>query len=301
MSVPAAYLVVILVWSTTPLGVQWSSQGLSPVAGALSRMFLAALLGWTAARLLKVAVPWHRQALKIYAVSNIGLFVGLICVYIGASYISSGMISVLFGLSPIASAILSRYFLREPPFSVSRWMAVLLGLCGLVISFSQSVMLTGNSYLGFLLVGFGMLCFSISGILIKREPFDMHPLAQTVGSLTLATPLYAFSGLFLGLEVESLTLRTVAAILYLTVFGSFIGFFCYFYILKHMRASSVALVTMVTPVLAISLGVYFNGEAVTPNLVIGALLICACLLLFYWGDKLVARAAVDTRSANLEK
>ena len=65
MSVPAAYLVVILVWSTTPLGVQWSSQGLSPVAGALSRMFLAALLGWTAARPLKVAVPWHRQALKI--------------------------------------------------------------------------------------------------------------------------------------------------------------------------------------------------------------------------------------------
>lgn len=291
MSVPAAYLAVILVWSTTPLGVQWSSQGLSPITGAFSRMFLATLLGWAAVLLMKVAVPWHRQAFKVYAVSNIGLFAGLMSVYIGAAYISSGMVSVLFGLSPIASAFLARYLLDEPPFTLSRWIGVSLGLVGLLIIFSQDVVLTDKNYLGFLLVGFGMLCFSISGVLIKRAAVDMHPLAQTVGSLTLATPLYAISGLIIGLHVDSLQPRAIAAILYLTIFGSFIGFFCYFYILKHMQASSVALVTMVTPVLAISLGVALNGETVTQNLLIGASLICACLFLFYWGDAVFLKSS----------
>ncbi|MGB1061264.1 MAG: DMT family transporter [Ketobacter sp.] len=287
MSVPAAYLAVILVWATTPLGVQWSSEGLSPLAGAFSRMFLAAIIGWIAARLLKVTVPWHRQALKIYAISNIGLFFGLMCVYIGAKYITSGMISVLFGLSPVASAILARFLLDEPPFSLAKWLAVATGLGGLLVIFSQDMTLTDSSYTGFVLVGIGMLCFSLSGVLIKRHSIDMHPLAQTVGSLTLAAPLYLVAGLFIGLEVDSPHPRAIAAILYLTLFGSFIGFFCYFYILKHLAASSVALVTMITPVLAISLGVFLNGETVTETLAIGASMICTCLLLFYWGDQLL--------------
>lgn len=286
MSVPAAYLAVILVWATTPLGVQWSSEGLSPLAGAFSRMFLAAIIGWIAARLLKVVVPWHRQAVKIYAISNIGLFFGLMCVYIGAKYITSGMISVLFGFSPVASAVLARFLLDEPPFSIAKWLAVGTGLGGLLVIFSQDMALTDSSYTGFILVGIGMLCFSLSGVLIKRHSIDIHPLAQTVGSLTLAAPLYLMAGLIFGLEVNSPHPRAIAAILYLTLFGSFIGFFCYFYILKHMAASSVALVTMITPVLAISLGVFLNGETVTEKLAIGASMICTCLLLFYWGDAL---------------
>lgn len=36
MSVPAAYLGVILIWSTTPLGIQWSAQGASFDAGRIA-------------------------------------------------------------------------------------------------------------------------------------------------------------------------------------------------------------------------------------------------------------------------
>lgn len=289
MSVPAAYLAVIIVWSTTPLGVQWSSQGLSPLAGAASRMCLAAAIGWVVVRLLKVSVPWHRQALKTYAVSNIGLFLGLMSLYLAATRLPSGMISVVFALSPVASALMARYLLDEPPFSLARWLGVALGLSGLLVIFGEDVALSRHSYPGFVLVGVGMLCFSLSGVLIKRQNCTLQPLAQTVGSLTLAAPLYLLAGLVLGLQVDSPPPRTIAAILYLTIFGSFVGFICYFYILKHLAASSVALVTMVTPVLAISLGVWFNSEPLTPNLVLGAGMIVGCLLLFYWGDSLLRR------------
>ncbi len=292
MSVPIAYLAVVLVWSTTPLGVQWSSQGISPVAGALSRMFLAALIGWAAARLMKVAVPWHGKALRIYAISNIGLFMGLMSAYLGATMIPSGMISVIFGLSPVMSALLARYLLNEPRFSTSKWVALALGVAGLVVVFNQGFELANQSYLGFVLVGFGAFCFSLSGVLLKRESFSLHPMAQTAGSLMVATPLYFVSGLFLGLEVNSPSPKAIAAILYLTLFGSFIGFFCYFYILKHLSASSVALVTLITPVNAIALGVYLNGETLTANLVAGTFMICGSLLLFYWGDQWARRFAL---------
>lgn len=44
MSVPAAYLAVILIWSTTPLAVKWSGEGPGFLFGALGRMALGVLV-----------------------------------------------------------------------------------------------------------------------------------------------------------------------------------------------------------------------------------------------------------------
>ncbi len=296
MSLPAAYIAVVLVWSTTPLGVQWSSEGLSPVTGAMSRMVLAALLGWVVCWAARIPVPSDKKSLRIYGISNIGLFAGLMCVYIGAAYIPSGLISVLFGLSPVVSAILARQFLPEPEFTISQWIAVILGLSGLLVTFSDDISWSENSSLGMGLVVFGMMCFSLSNVLIKREQVSMHPLSQTVGSLTLAAILYSITAAVFGIEVNSPQPKALFAILYLTIFGSFIGFFCYYYILKHMAASRVALVTLMTPVIAIALGVWFNGEELTSHLVVGAILICSGLFLFYWGDRWARTLQILKRS-----
>lgn len=293
MSVPAAYIAVILVWSTTPLGVKWSAEGMSPVAGAFARILLATLLGWALTRAVGIVVPWNRVAIRVYAWSNIGLFMGLLSVYFGAQFMPSGLVSILFGVSPILSALLSRKLLDEAPFSISKWLAMLLGVAGLVVVFRHEVLLLDGNPLGFALVLFGVFCFCISSVLIKREGPVVHPMAQTVGALTMATPLYGISAAILGLQIESFEPRAIGAILYLAIFGSFVGFFCYFYVLKHLAASTVALTTLVTPVIAIALGSMLNGELITPSLVAGAAMIGGCLLLYYWGDQILARFSLQ--------
>lgn len=289
MSVPAAYLAVIMVWSTTPLGVKWSAHGISPAAGAFARILLATALGWMLVRLAGVAVPWHRKALRVYGYSNIGVFVGLLCTYIGAQTISSGLISIMYGMSPVISAVLARFLLNEPPFSLSKWLAMVTGVLGLVVVFRHEVVASQGSLTGFALVLFSVFCFSFSGVMLKREGPVVQPFAQTVGALTLATPLYGIAAAIMGLQIESIQPRTVGAIVYLAVFGSFVGFFCYFYILKHLQASTVALTTMITPVLAVTLGALLNGEVITHNLLAGAAMIATALLLYYWGDALFAK------------
>ena len=41
MSVIIAYLIVVLIWSTTPLGIVWSSESVSPTLAVTSRMLIA--------------------------------------------------------------------------------------------------------------------------------------------------------------------------------------------------------------------------------------------------------------------
>jgi drug/metabolite transporter (DMT)-like permease len=68
--------------------------------------------------------------------------------------------------------------------------------------------------------------------------------------------------------------RAEAAIVYLGVFGSVLGFALYYYIVKHVEAGKVALITLVTPVLALLLGSFVNGEVVPGRVWLGAGCIC---------------------------
>jgi len=57
------------------------------------------------------------------------------------------------------------------------------------------------------------------------------------------------------------------------VFGSVIGFALYYYVIKHLEASRVSLITLITPALALWLGNVFNGEEVGLRLGVGTALI----------------------------
>ena len=109
MPVLLAYVAVVIVWSTTPLGVKWSGDGLSPVMGAFARIALASVAARVIAKAMRIEVPWHKAALKAYLYANIGWSVGLIAVYLAAKTLSSGLISVMFGLSPIVSALVALF------------------------------------------------------------------------------------------------------------------------------------------------------------------------------------------------
>ncbi|AQS37914.1 hypothetical protein Sps_02762 [Shewanella psychrophila] len=86
------------------------------------------------------------------------------------------------------------------------------------------------------------------------------------------------------MPVETWQERSLWSILYLGVFGSQIGFISYFYILQNLKASTVALVTLITPVFAMMLGAQLNDETITDSLVIGAMFVISGLGLYQFGE-----------------
>ncbi|MGI9321045.1 MAG: hypothetical protein ACR2O5_06490 [Thiogranum sp.] len=61
-----AYIGIILIWSTTPLAIQWSGDGVGYLFGRTSRMFLGVMVGLMVAGLFKVRLPWHAEARRTY-------------------------------------------------------------------------------------------------------------------------------------------------------------------------------------------------------------------------------------------
>lgn len=291
MSVSAAYLAVILVWSTTPLGIVWSSESVNPTIAVLLRMLIAVILGAVVVKARNIELPKESKAIKVYCYSAIGIYGGMMFSYMAASYLSSGMMSLIFGLAPILSAILAQKLLKEPAFSWVRQLAMVISLVGLAIVCSDSISLKENSEIGLIYILFAVFFFSLSGILVKSVEILIHPMATTVGALSISIPLFALTWLVLDgtLPIDTWESRSIWAIVYLGVFGSFIGFVAYFYVLQKLSASTVALVTMITPVMAISLGAVLNNETISSTLIFGAMFVLIGLACYHWGEKVLLR------------
>lgn len=281
MSVPAAYLGIVLIWSTTPLAIQWSAQEAGYSFAVLARM----AIGFTVAGLIvaawRIGLPLHARARRAYLLGGLSLFGAMALTYWGARFIHSGLISVLFGLSPLITSALARIWLNEPPLRPTQFAGVLFGIAGLAVIFLHDHGATRtDAPAGLAAVFAAVLIYSGGLVGLKRIADDSPPLATTVGTLGVSLPLFAaLWWLADGRAPADIGTRSLAAIAYLGVFGSVIGFAMYYYVIKHLDASRIALITLVTPVIALLLGHLLNGEAIGLRLATGTACILGGLLL----------------------
>lgn len=301
MSVPAAYLGVILIWSTTPLGIQWSAQGASFSFAVMARMLIGLAICAVLLRATRTAFPFTAAARQLYLVSGLSIFVAMLLTYWGALHIPSGLISVIFGLSPLLTGVFAALWLSERTLTPLRLTGLALALGGLWFIFGQPWPGDSRATLGTAAVLAGMTAQALGLVWIKRLNVRASPLAITTGSLGVATPLFVLAWVVADAAQlpADITPRAGAAIVYLGVFGSVVGFTLYYYVIQHLDAGRVALITLITPVSALLLGQALNAEFIPRSGWIGIALIGAGLLLYEWQALTGSRPATRTDQERL--
>ena len=288
MSVPLAYLTVVLIWSTTPLAIKWSAQGAGFAFAVAARMVIGLAVAALILLLWRIRLPLGARARRSYLAGGLGLFGAMTLTYWGSQYIHSGLVSVLFGLSPLVTGLLALLWLEEEAFNARQFAGMLLGLVGLAVIFGDSGNLGGEPDGAHAVAGVAALLaavtiYSASLVWLKRIGDDSPPLATTAGTLGVALPLFGLVWWYAGAEIPvPLPLQAGGAIIYLGVFGSVLGFALYYYVIKHMETGKVSLITLVTPVLALWLGNLLDGEVISARGWAGAGLIGLGLALHQW-------------------
>lgn len=283
-SVLAGFVVVVLIWSTTPLAVKWSGQGPGFLFGVTARMLIGTLLLLLLVRIRRVTIPFHAAAIRTYLAAGLGIYGAMICVYWGAQFIASGFISVIFGMTPILTGVFAWFILQERGLSLLRVGGMVIGLFGLLVIFHRSLGLGNAVILGMVAVAIGVILHSISGVMVKRLHGNLPALSVTAGGLLVATPLYLLTWLVVdGHWPQQLPAHALWSIVYLGAVATGIGFSLYFYILKHMPASQVALLTLLSPVFALWIGHLFDHEVIGADVWLGAALVLCGMSIYQWG------------------
>lgn len=279
-----AYLSVILIWATTPLAIQWSATGLHFLTGLTGRMLIGIAVIAVLFGLTRKKLPLTAPALRIYLAGGLGIFCAMLLVYWSSGYIPSGWISVIFGLSPIFTGFMARLWLNEDALTPFKLLSMALGLAGLAIIFGASTGEFPDSKTGVVLVLLSTLIHSASGVWVKKLNHSLDGLSVTYGSLVISVPLFIIAWIAFAQESppETIPVKAGVAMIYLGVFGSVIGFSLYYFLLTKMSAGRIALITLVTPVLALFLGHWVNSEPLSAPVYYGTALVLSGLAVYEW-------------------
>ena len=290
MLVPVAFIIVVLVWASTPLALKFSSDGISFIDAALLRMAIGGLVSYGLVKLLRIPLPWHKAAVRQYLFVCISLYASMMAAYWAVQWIPSGLLAVMYGLSPLVTGVLSMAILGEHTLNRGRVIALLIAVAGLTLVFSSQISSSGMSVYGLFIALASVFFWALSAVLLKGySQVRLHPLAQTTGGLMLATPMYGLTHWLAGTQITAdITQSAIMAILYLGVFGSTVGFISYYYLLQKVSAEQASLPTLLSPILALLLGHWVASETLGTNSMIGIGLVMLGLALYQW-PKLLAR------------
>ena len=285
MSVPLAYLGVVIVWSTTPLAIKWSGEDVGFLFGVASRMAIALAVSLLLIALWRKALPRTKEALHVYLAVGVPLFLAMSSVYWGAQYIPSGLISVIFGLTPLITGLMAIYWIKEHSFTPFRVLGLAMSLYGLALIFKHSLVLGEGAHFGILGV-FGAVFFhSLGTVWMKKVGNNLNAFSANTGGLIVAVTLYSITWLLFdgGLPVE-ISDRSVLSIVYLAVFGSVFGAVLFYFALKRVSTDKMALLTLITPVTALLIGRFYNNEILDHATLMGVVFVLCGLLTYQWAS-----------------
>lgn len=280
MVVKLVYLFVILVWATTPLAIKLGGDSLSALGGLSLRIMLAVVVGCTLGWFFGYRGLKFRQHWLFYLAASISIFPNMGLVYLAAELVPSGLISLLFGMSPFIIALLTKPILGESVLGPRKIFAVSLAFVGLAFIFYDQLNVGPGGALGVLYLVIGNLLFALSALWVKllNRTMTMPISEQALGSMVFALPGMLVTWFLIG-EPEALRISSTSlvSLLYLSLVGSLGGLAAYYFILRHMTVEVVSLIPLITPVLAMILGVVVLDESATLGMVIGALTIISAL------------------------
>ncbi len=286
MRVALAFCFVIVLWSTTPLAIKWSGEGPGYLFGAASRMTLGLACMLPALLIMRQKLPFSKKAWLTYSAVAGQIYGAMLAVYWGAQYIPSGWISVIFGLTPLMTALMTAAWLDEPSLGWYKILSDVAGFAGLLVMFGSAQAVGRQSVWGIAAVLLAAFIQAATAVCIKRIDARLPAVCQVSGGLLLAVPAYLLTWMLLdGSWPKQLPLPGIVSIVYLGIGATTVGFALYYYVLTHLPATQVALITLVTPVLSLALGHLVNHEPLSEKVLLGTLLILSALLLHQFGAR----------------
>jgi drug/metabolite transporter (DMT)-like permease len=285
LRVAVALATVYVVWGSTYLAIKIGLDELPPLLLAGVRFTLAGIpmYVWaarrhrraTGERLRPTRIEW-RVAVIAGALLLVG---GNGAVTVAEQSIDSGLAALLVASVPLWMALLDRVVFGRR-LSTPAVVGLALGFIGVALLVRPD----GNGQLlASLLVLGGALAWAWGSLYSRGAALPADPIASTamqmLGGAGLFLILSAASGEFTDVDLAGVGWQSVAAVSYLAVFGSVIGFTAYTWLLRAVPASTASTYAYVNPVVAVFLGWLVLGEQLEAMALVAAALVVASVVL----------------------
>ncbi|MBJ9986377.1 EamA family transporter [Acinetobacter sp. S40] len=283
------YVVLVFIWATTPLAIVWSVSDIYILWAMALRFFIALPIAALLLLLLKVKFPLDKIALHSYVAGSFSLIGSQIFTYIATQYLSSGILALMFGLAPIIAGLMAHFALGQH-LNRLQWLGMFVAICGLaLICFGGSTQNIHPIGIALMLISVFMYCLSI--FWVKKVNAEVEPMAQATGSILVSAlgAICLMPWIWQYAPTHLPEAKSLFALMYTVIMASLIAMFCYFKLVRSIKATTLSLTNVMTPLLAMFIGVLINHEKLSILGVVGTVIILTGLFLYFYKDLQASR------------
>jgi len=273
------WLILCAIWGSTWLFIKLGLADLPPITFAGIRFLIAATILLALIAVRRQALPRRRSDWILLAVTGVLAFTlnyGLL--FWGEQYISSGLASLLQATIPAFGLVIAHFYLPAERLSAAKITGVLMGVAGVGVIFSNQLSASGSRALaGSAALVFSSICVAFSNVLLKARGKNLDPSIIAAGQMLCGLiPL-----LLVGIPLEGnplhfrWTTMAVVSLFYLAIVGSVLAFLLYYWLMRHMDVTKTMLIALVTPIVAVTLGMFVLDEELNWRTFAGGALIMA--------------------------
>ena len=277
MKARLVWLLLCGIWGSTWLFIKIGLADLPPLTFAGIRFVIACTIIYVFIRARGIQLPNTRGAwllLVVTGVLSFSLNYGLI--FWAEQYISSGLAALLQATTPAFGLVIAHLHLPSERLTWAKIVGVVLGVCGVGVVFSNQLSIAGGLALaGCVGVVVSSIAVAYSNVLVKAHGRKLEPAILAAGQMFFGLiPL-----LLIGIPLEGNPLHyhwtpmALVSLFYLALVGSVVAFLLYYWLVHNMDVTKTMLISLVTPVVAVILGMVVLREELNWRTVVGGAMI----------------------------
>ena len=291
-----AFGLVYFFWGSTYLAIGIAVEHIGAALMTGIRFTTAGLLmlAWCALSGRTVRIS-RAEALRLAIIGVLLLSIGNAILGWAEETLPTGLAALIISITPLWFLMIETWIFRADHISRRGLIGLVLGIAGIVVLLWPKLHTTSSmgrkELFACLVLQLASMSWAFGSVLSKRWSTSSDAFVASAWQMAFAGSVNLVVSALLG-EYHSAvwTVRGLSAIGYLIVFGSWVGFSAYIWLLNHVPTAKVATYAYVNPVVAVFLGWLVLHERVDIYILAGSAIILA-------GVALVTSAKVNKSAA----
>ncbi len=270
------YFILVLlgsIWGASYLFIKVGGETIPPITFVLGRVAFAGVTLFVIMLARRERMPALREPVWrwLAAMGLLNSVIPYTLITWGETRVSSGVAAILVGTMPIFTVLLAHWLTEDEKLSSMKVAGMLLGFLGVVVLFLPDLAQGATfNLVGGLAIVLAAVSYAFASIQARKHLRGFSHTMVALGQMIVATLILMPMSLLVDQPwTLQPSLLSIASLLTLAIVGTALAYLMYYWLIENMGATRTSLVTYISPVIAVFLGVIVLNEPLDWTVFVG--------------------------------
>ena len=272
--------ILALIWASAFFNIKIATYSYGPITIAFFRILFGAIPVVFLCLYKKIKIEaFSKDWFWFASIGTINLVIPFFLIAYGVQKVQSNLAAILMSSTPLSATILAHFFTKKEKINVTKIVGILAGFFGIVMLFSDNILINNENFFYALMILFGSTFYVIGGLLtlkISKKKNENVTAAILIWGSIVIFPITMIIEQPWNLSPR---LDSTISLIYLGIFPTGIAWLLRFQILKRNGLVFQAQVAYLIPIFGVILGYIFLNEIITTKVLIALI---AVIVGFYF-------------------